>query len=179
MNRVFRIEKVHQVPDGTWVAPFLNSKDTTSGLPADLFDGFSVAAGTIEPHPRSRIHVMPFVTPATFVLVGRLRVIMKDNRAGPYEVQVGQHEAVLTLAGTFFQLHNPYPDPCKVLYIVSPAYLFEAAADGGVVYDDAIVLDVSWEQLAVWQWQPPELASLAERRERRRQCEARLAGKEL
>lgn len=174
MNRVFRIGQPHQVPDGTWVAPFLNPKDTTSGLPAGLFDGFSVAAGTIEPHTRSRIHVMPFVTQATFVLEGRLQVVMRDPQAGPYAVRVGRHEAVLTLPGTFFQLVNPYLDPCKVLYIVSPAYLFEAAADGSVVYDDAIVLEASWEQLAAWQWQPPELASLAEWQERRRQCAARL-----
>jgi mannose-6-phosphate isomerase-like protein (cupin superfamily) len=157
MNRVFRITRAYRVPDGTLVAPFLNPRDTKSDLPWDLFDGFSIAAGEIEPHSTSKIHVMPFVTQVTFVLEGQLKVVMKDAAEGPYEIQVDSHEAVLTRAGTFFQLVNRHDRSCKVLYIVSPPYLSEHGEDGTVIYEDAVVLDYSWEQLSTLNWQPPEL----------------------
>lgn len=39
-----------KAPDGTVVYPVLNSKDITSDLPWDLVDGFSNAAGDVEPN---------------------------------------------------------------------------------------------------------------------------------
>ncbi|MGH8631900.1 MAG: hypothetical protein ACREU7_14210 [Burkholderiales bacterium] len=41
---------------------------------------------------------------------------------------------------------------CRVLYIVSPPYVF-LETDGKLVYDDAIVLGNDWETLAKQQWQ--------------------------
>jgi hypothetical protein len=35
-----------------------------------------------------------------------------------------------------------------VLYIVSPPFLFETGPTGNVVYNDAVVLDKGWEDLA-------------------------------
>ena len=46
MNQVFKIASPFQVPDGTLVSPFLNAKDSESGLPFNLLDGFSLAAGS-------------------------------------------------------------------------------------------------------------------------------------
>ena len=79
MKRVFTIGKPFRVPDGTLVSPFLNPKDSMSGLPFDLLKGFSLAAGTIEPKTKSKIHVMPFVTQVTFVRQGELTVRMKGH----------------------------------------------------------------------------------------------------
>ena len=62
MNRVFNIKEGIRVPDGTIVYPFLNSKDSSSDLPFDLLEGFSISAGDISPNTHSKIHVMPLVT---------------------------------------------------------------------------------------------------------------------
>jgi len=77
MNRVFSITVPFRVPDGTWVSPFLNAKDSQSDLPFELLDGFSLAAGTIDPNSCSKIQLMPFDTQVTFVRSGNLAVRMK------------------------------------------------------------------------------------------------------
>ncbi|MBX9961777.1 MAG: hypothetical protein K2Y35_01890 [Burkholderiales bacterium] len=166
MNRVFRIMPPHVVPDGTLVAPFLNARDNTSGLPFDLLDGFSLAAGTIPPHARSKIHVMPFVTQVTFVRRGTLTVRMKAaGDREPYLLAAQADEAVLTEAGAFVQLVNESAAPCELLYVVSPAYVFEQQ-EGEVRYDDSLVLDESWADLAANQWRPSRpLPTIGKRRE--------------
>lgn len=172
MNRLFRIPAPYRVPDGTLVSPFLNARDSASGLPFDLLQGFSVAAGTIEPVSQSKIHVMPFVTQVTFVRRGTLTVLMKAaGDAQPYTLSVNADEAVVTEAGTFVQLVNDSSATCEVLYIVSPAYVFEFA-DGRVIYDDSVVLGETWEQLAAAQW---HINRALPTPEQRRQAEARLA----
>ena len=47
MNRLFKCldADFFRVPDGTLVNPFLNPKDNMSGLPWDILDGLSIAAG--------------------------------------------------------------------------------------------------------------------------------------
>ena len=61
MNRLFtaRDSDFLKVPDGTLVNPFLDPMDAMSGLPSELVDGPSVAAGQIDPRVVSEIHVMP------------------------------------------------------------------------------------------------------------------------
>jgi mannose-6-phosphate isomerase-like protein (cupin superfamily) len=158
MNRVFSIGAHFPIRDGTRIAPFLNSKDSTSGLPFDLLDGFSLASGEIRPGTSSKIHIMPHVTQVTFVRRGRVTVVMRDpGTESPYELPVEPEAAVLTRPGTFFQLLNRGTDNCEVLYIVSPAYVF--VADGDDEYDDSIVIDESWQDLEKAGWQPPELGS--------------------
>jgi mannose-6-phosphate isomerase-like protein (cupin superfamily) len=153
MNRVFAISSPFQVPDGTWVSPFLNAKDSESDLPFDLLDGFSLAAGTIEPSSSSRIHVMPLVSQVTFVRAGELAVRMKGtNDVQPYLLRLAPAEAVLTEPGVYFQLVNEGSEPCEVLYIVSPAYVFEMDGEGRILYDDALVLEEDWETLAESGW---------------------------
>lgn len=172
MNRIFQIPAPHRVPDGTLVSPFLNSRDNTSGLPFELLEGFSLAAGTIEPEAQSRIHVMPFVTQVTFVRRGALTVWMKaagDDQ--PYVLTLNPDEAVVTEPGTFLQLVNVSDQACEALYIVSPAYVFEFS-DGRVVYDDSVVLDETWEQLAAANGRTAKALPTLEQR---RQAEARLA----
>lgn len=80
MNRIFSIPPPFCVPDGTWVSPFLNPKDSESDWPFDLLDGFSLAAGVVEPQSSSKIHVMPFVTQVTFVRSGALAVQERPAR---------------------------------------------------------------------------------------------------
>lgn len=77
MNRVFSIDKSFRVPDGTLVYPFLNPKDSTSGLPWNLIDGFSIAAGDIEPGGQSKIQILPLADQVTFVLRGALELVLK------------------------------------------------------------------------------------------------------
>jgi len=78
MKRVFKIPKPFRVLDGTLVSPFLNPKDSESGLPFDLLDGFSLSAGTTEPGACSKIHFMPDEAQVTFVRSGDLTVKMKS-----------------------------------------------------------------------------------------------------
>jgi hypothetical protein len=175
MDRVFKINPPFPVPDGTLVSPFLNSKDNQSGLPFDLLDGFSLAAGIIEAGTHSKIHIMPFVTQVTFVKRGKLKVKMKSGAdVAPYEVSpLEVNQAVITRPGTLFQLINDGSELCETLYIVSPAYLFEMSGDR-VIYDDSVVLEEDWQQLAAANWQlPKRLPSLTEREETERRLAAR------
>jgi hypothetical protein len=41
---------------------------------------------------------------------------------------------------------------CRTLYVVGPAHVFDMDAEGHVVYDDAMALDGSWEQLEQMEW---------------------------
>ena len=72
MERIFKIDHSFRGPDGTIIAPFLNSKDSESRLPFNLLDGFSLTAGIIEPESESKIHSLPLVTQVTFCLSGIL-----------------------------------------------------------------------------------------------------------
>jgi len=47
MNKFFSPAKPFRVPDETLALPFLAAKDSESGLPFDLLDGLSPAAGEI------------------------------------------------------------------------------------------------------------------------------------
>lgn len=161
MQGIFSTKKSVPVADGTLVASFLNCLDSTSGLPPDLLTDFSIAVGLIEPGVRSKIHLMPLVNQVTFVLSGSLEVLMKDQTStNPYTLQLDSEQAILTQAGTFVQFHNCTDEFCKVLYIVSPAYVLELAPDGTLRYDDAIVFDESWEELAALNWQSEALIRL-------------------
>lgn len=178
MKKLFEIKDFFQVPDGTLVAPFLNSKDNQSGLPFDLIDGFSIAAGEIEPGVSSSIHVMPFVTQVTFVRSGSLMIRMgEQSDDSHYELNLLADQAVITRPGTFFQLVNLTKESCHVLYIVSPAYLFEMDENGNVVYDDSIVLDEDWDDLKKLNWQLPKLKYGSFSKEKRREAYNRMSAK--
>jgi mannose-6-phosphate isomerase-like protein (cupin superfamily) len=165
MNRVFSITAPFRVPDGTWVSPFLNAKDGQSDLPFDLLDGFSLAAGVIDPNSCSKIHVMPFVIQVTFVRSGDLAVKMKGpDEAEPYILRLTAGQAVLTEPGVFFQLINEGSERCEVLYIVSPAYVFEMSPEGAVLYDDAAVLEEGCNYLAATGWRTARSMATAEQR---------------
>jgi mannose-6-phosphate isomerase-like protein (cupin superfamily) len=158
MNRVFKITQGFEVPDGTIVYPFLNSKDSQSDLPWDLTSDFSVAAGSIEPNTSSKIQAHPVVTLVIWVVYGQLQVRMKDTEtSSPYSLDLWPEQAVLARPGTFLQLINTTASPCRVLYIAGPPYTFDKDHDGNVRYEDAVVLDYNWEQLEKQAWSPPEL----------------------
>ncbi len=178
MKRVFEPVTPVRVPDGTLVAAFLNAMDSTSGLPHGLIDGLSIAAGTIEPRSKSKIHLMPFVTQVTFVRRGDLKVRMKAARDdAPYWLRVGPDQAVLTEPGTLLQLANDGAVPCEVLYIARPAYLFEVR-DDRVVYDDAVVLQEDWPRLEAAGWLPArQLPTIDERRRAARRLAAASAAR--
>jgi mannose-6-phosphate isomerase-like protein (cupin superfamily) len=145
----------------------LNAKDSQSDLPFHLLDGFSLAAGMIDPNSSSKIHVMPFVTQVTFVRSGDLAVKMKGpGDTEPYILRLTAGQGVLTEPGVFFQLINEGPEPCEVLYIVSPAYVFEMRQGSGVLYDDSLVLEEDWDRLALAGWQAAQpMPTLAQRAE--------------
>ena len=158
MNKKFPLGQGVKVPDGTIVFPFLNPKDSFSDLPWDVLEAFSLSAGEITQGEKSKIHILLHVTQVTFVLEGTIEICMKDATSPqPYTLSLNPYEAVLTKPGTFFQLINAQQCPCKVLYIVSPAYVYELDDDMNVRYDDAISLDETWEDLASINWAPRQL----------------------
>ena len=53
-----------------------------SGLPSELVDGQSVAAGQVDPGVVSEIHVMPFVSQITVLLSGKLVIRLIEPQAG-------------------------------------------------------------------------------------------------
>ena len=175
MNRLFECLDANflAVPDGTLVNPFLNPKDIMSGLPWDIFDGLSIAAGYIKPGTVSEIHVHPFISQITVLISGSLDIHMKDpgNTDAPYHVRLKlptptgkpgfTTAATLASPGTFFQLDNSRgSEPAKVLYLASPSYIFEPGetTDATPVYDDAITVGSDWKRLADYNWNPPELS---------------------
>jgi len=177
MQRLFTVQKGNRVPDGTVVYPFLNCQDSTSNLPRDLLEDFSLAFGEIAPQQQSKIHVMPLVTHVTLVLQGQLVVRMRDrDQPWPYSLLLTAEQAVLTRRGTFLQLSNSTSEPCRVLYIVSPAYLFLMDEEGRVVYDDSIVLNEDWAELERVNWKPERLCPLELTLEARHKAAGRLKG---
>lgn len=163
MKKIFEISSPFPVPDGTLLSPFLNSKDANSELPFDLLEGLSLAAGEIKPSQKSKIHVMPFVTQIIFVMRGNLTVITKaENDEEQQEVDLGPNQATIIKPNTFLQLNNPNEeDTCRVLYIVSPPYVYDVIDNDGekeVVYDDSFVYDEEWNELAKTNWPlPPKM----------------------
>lgn len=177
MRRLFRAtgEGFFEVPDGTLLNAFVNPSDATSGLPADLTGGVSIAAGEVGPGVVSSIHVMPHTTQITVLLAGALRVHMKDpgEPGGRYTVDLAVADrpagpgfdvcAVLTRPGAFFQLDNAGGNaPARVLYVVSPSYVFlPAGPEEPPVYDDSVMIAAGWEELEERGWAAPELRSQA------------------
>jgi hypothetical protein len=159
MKRVYKIEHSILVPDGTIVYPFLNPSDSTSGLPWEMMQGFSLSAGDLPPYSKSKIQILPLAAQVTFVLRGMLELrIRESGDAEPYTLQLLEEQAAFKHPGTFFQLINPDEELCRVLYIVSPSYVFEKQGDQ-LIYDDAIVFDEDWQELAAQNWLPPKLLS--------------------
>ena len=159
MQHVFRLTNGFVVPDETIVYPFLNSKDAKSEISWDVSDLTSLAVGLIAPFTSSKIHVHPIVTLITWVIQGQLTIKMKDkDNPIPYEVEIGPEQAALIAPHTFLQHINKTNMVCRVLYIVSPAYVYLPSADASQSYDDAIVLAQDWDTLAKADWTLPELA---------------------
>jgi hypothetical protein len=175
MNHVFSIEHGFTVPDGTVVYPFLNSKDSMSQLPWDLTDGVSLAVGDIAPMSRSRIHVHPIVTLITWVVSGELHLTMKDPVSlAPYTLKLHPEQAAVSRPYTFLQHINNHSQPCRLLYIVSPAYTYALDDQQCVMYDDAIVTLLAWDALAQQGWTIPEITNLNQIRRDRENALARL-----
>jgi hypothetical protein len=171
---VFSIRNWINIPDGTSVAPFFNPKDCTSHLAWDLLENVSIAAGEIE--QESAIQTLPLVTQITFALSGSLQVIIKDAEDDfPIVLSVESNEAVLMKPGSLFQFRNAGKGACRVLYIVSPAYLFELDNTGMVIYDDAFIVSENWEELKQRQWYPAGLSSQESRRIEREESYQRLS----
>ena len=58
-----------------------------------------------------------------------------------------QGRRFLSSLARFLQLRNDGDDEAEVLYIVSPSYVFEADGDDPPIYDDAVVVFETWEEL--------------------------------
>lgn len=176
MRRIFSPGTGFHVPDATKVFPLLNCQDPAGRLPGNPLEEFSLAAGEIEPAQHSKVHIMPLVTQVTFVLQGKLEVWMKDaDQLEPYSLRLEAEQAILTRPGTFLQFHNNTTALCRVLYIVSPAYLF-LMEEGKLLYDDSVVFDEGWEELEKINWRPAILRSLDSIRKDRQAAKERLAG---
>jgi hypothetical protein len=192
MNRLFECldADFSEVPDGTLVNPFLNPKDIMSGLPWDILDGLSMAAGYVNPGVVSEIHVHPFISLITVLISGSLDIHMKDpgNFDAPYKLRLGSPTptgkpgfttaATLASPGTFFQLDNSRGSQrAQVLYLSSPSYIFEPGetADAPPVYDDSVTVGSDWKRLAECNWNPPDLCDPARSYASRQNALQRLA----
>jgi hypothetical protein len=152
MNRIFATGQGTPVPDGTVVHSLLQTAlrgPETGGWD----DGLSIALGVIPPHTVSKIHLHPLVTQVTLVLHGALRVVMKDTaQESPYSLDLVAEQGTIARPGTLLQYVNQGGAECRVLYIVSPAFVYEVDANGSVLYNDALVLDDDWKELAAAGW---------------------------
>lgn len=160
MKHLFPPTEEIVVPDGTRLYEVIGPRILSEAkLPVN--DGVSVAIGELPNDIVSRVHVHPIVYHFTWVIEGRLTVMMKDSRgSGPYRLHVPVNKGVLTEPGTFFQLINDSGANCKVFYIVGPAFVFEVDDKGNVVYNDAVVLPYDWKKLEELNWKPPELGDI-------------------
>jgi hypothetical protein len=130
----------------------------------------------IEPGISSKIHLHPFVTQVTYVRSGRLIVWMRGPKdAKPFSLELEGDQACLTEPGVFFQLVNPAYEPCQVLYIVSPPFVYETGPTGNVVFNDAVVFDGSWEDLARAKYDLHKLAKRLPTAENRQKSAERLS----
>ena len=161
MRRVFRRGRGATVRDGTRVYPFLNPADSTNDLPLELLSGASVALGGLRPGQASKIHMHPLVTLVVWVISGCLSLKLKDRQSStPYTLRLRAEDGAMARPGTFMQLLNASAAPCRVLYVVSPAYVFLKLGDR-ILYDDAIVFDAGWDELARLRWRPAGISTLA------------------
>jgi hypothetical protein len=144
--------KFFKIPDGTLVAPFLNSKSVTNKLPFNVLNGFSAAAGIIESKTNSKIHVLPHVTMATLVLEGEVLVtVHRKGKDQTEDLSLVKDQTLLTEPNTIIQWRNQSDRLAKVIYIVSPPYLFEKVGSE-VIYDDSIMIEASWSKLEYVNW---------------------------
>jgi len=174
MKKIFNISEGFKVPDGTMVHSVLDPR-VASQYKSEWVDDISTAVGVIPAGITSKIHLHPLVTQVTWVLSGNLTVKMKDPKAEePYSLNLSKDQSVVTKAGTFFQLVNSGKEECRVIYIVTPAFVFECSDKGEVVYNDALVLDQDWEELAKAGWKVPEMADIKAVRKVRNGSKARL-----
>jgi len=174
MNRIFTAGGALTVPDGTVVHSLLDPAALGQGA-GELAERVSISLGYISPHAASKIHLHPIVTQVTWVISGQLTAVMKDPAAhAPYALDLAAEQAALTLPLTFFQLVNRSDAECRVLYIVTPAFVFEVSASGEVLYNDALVFEGDWNDLAAAKWVTPELDDLEAIHAARRASQYRL-----
>ena len=133
MRKVFRKSQPLLVPDGTLLSPFLSPLDSESGLPGEVASALSevsIAEGLLPTATKSRIQFHPHTCLITFVLDGELTVRMqgpRDDYRSPLQLSPG--EAGVTERGSYLQLINDSSAECRVLYIVTPAYVFLLEGD--------------------------------------------------
>lgn len=178
MKTVFVAANHVEVPDGTLVSAFLNPFDNAGGAaPATGATGVSLAEGRLLPGVRSAVHVLPLVTQITYVLEGRVTVAMQDRPDDtPYQLELRAGQAATTRPGELLQLRNPADSPARVLYVCTPAYVYEVTDAGEVAYDDALTLGSSWES-ARGRAAALTASALEARSRQRAAAVARLAGR--
>jgi hypothetical protein len=158
MDQIFQAGDYFTVPDETDVSAFLNATDVTQKeLPWDALGDVSIASGRVRAGCHSWVHLHPAVTQVTYVLSGGLTIRMKDpGTADFYDNDLTSGQAVVSQPGTLFQLRNDAVKDAYVLYIVSPSYVFYMEGEK-VVYDDAILLTRTWDELRSQNYKVPEL----------------------
>jgi mannose-6-phosphate isomerase-like protein (cupin superfamily) len=92
----------------------------------------------------------------------------------PYRLDLQKGQAAVTGAGTWFQLQNSGEALTEVLYIVSPAYVFEMQGNR-IVHDDAVLVAKSWEEVAAIKHASANAEVVYEARASREEAMRRLA----
>ena len=156
-----------KVPDGTMVHPIIGPRQMFEDK-IGMIDSCSLAMGKLPANIRSDIHIHPICDHLTWVVSGKLTVMMKDHESDePYSLEVGENQLVLTRAGVFFQLINNSDQPVITLYGCSPAFVLELDNEGNIVYNDQIVPHKSWKELAELNWILPEMQDIEQIRKDR------------
>ena len=175
-QQIFKIGNGIMVPDGTRVFPIMDPRQQKEdNIP--IIDELSLAYGELDIGVESSIHIHPICTQLTYVLSGELEVKMKmDKRETIDTLQLKTNEAVVSRPACFFQLKNSGHEVCKVLYQCTPGFVFELDDQGNLLYNDAIVLSYSWEELKKMNWRIPELMDIEAIRKQREEAVRRLKG---
>jgi len=175
MDHIFQVGDYFTAPDGTDVSAFLNATDITQAdLPWGALGDVSIASGRVRAGVHSWVHLHPAVAQVTYMESGGLTVRMKDpDSADFYDNYITSGQAVVARKGTLFQLRNDNDTDASLLYIASPSYVFYVTG-GNVVYDDAILVSKTWDELKSRNYQVPKLnineADLRARRESAQQA---------
>ena len=82
--------------------------------------------------------------------------MLEPGKEEPYDSEISNNQAVVTKPVTLLQLRNRTSEACKVLYIVSPSYVYLRDKNSRIVYDDSIIIDYNWSELKDMRWNPSE-----------------------
>jgi len=144
LMNIYKPAEKFLLPDKTWLRNIFSNNDVSN----EFVDKLSLSIGEISPQTKSSIHIHPFVTQVTFVLEGEVVVLSKQFNSLKKSMEtLEKDECIITEPNTFYQVENKSQRLSKVLYVVTPSFLFIVNSDGTLKYNDALVLSDDWQYI--------------------------------